>query len=94
AIEWTDATRGIVPGILRGMGKQRKAATINIGSYYFAVLPLGILAVFVLNKGIIGLWIAFSIGMSILSGSYIYLISRTDWDKEVEQCTARILNEV
>ncbi|KAJ2501216.1 ethionine resistance protein [Coemansia sp. RSA 1972] len=93
-IEWTDATRGIVPGILRGMGKQRKAAAINIGSYYFAVLPLGIIAVFVLNKGIIGLWIAFSIGMSILSGSYIYLISRTDWDKEVEQCTARILNEV
>ncbi|KAJ1747157.1 ethionine resistance protein [Coemansia sp. RSA 989] len=93
AIEWTDATRGIVPGILRGMGKQRKAAAINIGSYYFAVLPLGMIAVFVLDGGIIGLWMAFSFGMSILSGLYIYIITRTDWDKEVQQCTARILGE-
>ncbi|KAJ2363696.1 ethionine resistance protein [Coemansia sp. RSA 2610] len=45
AIEWTDASRGIVPGILRGMGKQRKAATINVASYYFVVLPLGVIAV-------------------------------------------------
>ncbi|KAJ2349773.1 ethionine resistance protein [Coemansia sp. RSA 2618] len=92
AIEWTDSIRGIVPGILRGMGKQRKAATINIGSYYFAVLPLGVLAVFVLDKGIVGLWIAFAIGMSILSGSYIYIMSQTNWDNEVEQCAARILD--
>ncbi|KAJ2299960.1 ethionine resistance protein [Coemansia sp. RSA 2706] len=63
AIEWTDASRGIVPGILRGMGKQRKAATINVASYYFVVLPLGIIAVFVLDKGILGLWTAFAVGI-------------------------------
>ncbi|KAJ2083452.1 ethionine resistance protein [Coemansia sp. RSA 988] len=89
-IEWADATRGIVPGILRGMGKQRNAAATNIGSYYFVVLPLAMVAIFVLDAGIIGLWIAFALGMTVLSGSYIVLIMRTDWNKEVDRCTARI----
>ncbi|PIA16637.1 MATE efflux family protein, partial [Coemansia reversa NRRL 1564] len=89
-IEWADATRGIVPGILRGMGKQKSAAAINVGSYYFVVLPLAIVAIFVLDTGIIGLWIAFALGISILSGSYIGLVLQTDWDKEVDRCTARI----
>ncbi|KAJ2802767.1 ethionine resistance protein [Coemansia guatemalensis] len=89
-IEWADATRGIVPGILRGMGKQRNAAAINVGSYYFVVLPLAMVAIFVLDAGIIGLWIAFALGMSILSGSYIGLVLQADWNEEVERCTARI----
>ncbi|KAJ1731138.1 ethionine resistance protein [Coemansia biformis] len=90
AIEWADATRGIVPGILRGMGKQRTAATINIGAYYFVILPLAALAVMALGKGIFGLWTAFAAGMCVLSGSYLFLVARVDWDREVEACTARL----
>ncbi|ORX67840.1 hypothetical protein DL89DRAFT_324022 [Linderina pennispora] len=70
-IEWTDATRAIVPGILRGMGKQRWAATINIGAYYCLVLPLGAMA-----------WAAFALGMSVLAAAYIVAILRTDWSRE------------
>ncbi|KAJ2159325.1 ethionine resistance protein [Coemansia sp. RSA 552] len=92
-IEWADAIRGIVPGILRGMGKQRMAATINIGAYYFAVLPLGLTAVFVMDAGIVGLWVAFALGMTILSGSYILLIAKTDWVAEAGRCVARIQAE-
>ncbi|KAJ2776388.1 ethionine resistance protein [Coemansia javaensis] len=90
AIEWTDATRGIVPGILRGMGRQRVAATINIGAYYLVVLPLAVVAVFGLHGGIGGLWVAFALGMCVLSGSYLYLISTIDWAREVERCAARL----
>ncbi|KAJ1929617.1 hypothetical protein EC988_010089, partial [Linderina pennispora] len=81
-IEWTDATRAIVPGVLRGMGKQRWAATINIGAYYCLVLPLGAMAVFALDLGIIGLWTAFALGMSVLAAAYIVAILRTDWSRE------------
>ncbi|KAJ2007178.1 ethionine resistance protein [Coemansia thaxteri] len=93
-IEWADATRGIVPGILRGMGRQRQAAVINIASYYFVVLPLAIVAVFGLGRGIVGLWAAFALGMSILSGLYIAVVSTTNWDKEVELCARRIAAHV
>ncbi|KAJ2696807.1 ethionine resistance protein, partial [Coemansia spiralis] len=81
-IEWADATRGIVPGILRGMGKQRRAASINIGAYYFVALPLAALAVLVLDACALGLWVAFAVGMYALSGSYLFLVARADWAKE------------
>ncbi|KAI9506158.1 ethionine resistance protein [Coemansia spiralis] len=89
-IEWTDATRGIVPGILRGLGKQRRAASINIASYYFVVLPFGIFSIYILNKGIVGLWVAFALGMSILSGAFIYTVATVNWDREIGLCAARI----
>ncbi|KAI8322453.1 MATE efflux family protein [Martensiomyces pterosporus] len=92
-IEWTDAIRGIVPGILRGMGKQRKAAAINVGSYYFVVLPLATIAIYGFGMGITGLWTAFAIGMSVLSGSYIIAIAFTNWSKEVDLCMARIASQ-
>ncbi|KAJ2875248.1 ethionine resistance protein [Coemansia aciculifera] len=93
-IEWTDATRGIVPGILRGMGRQRQAASINIAAYYLGVLPLATLTVLGLGKGIIGLWVAFALGMSVLSGLYIAAVITTDWDEEVELCATRIASHV
>ncbi|KAJ2811953.1 hypothetical protein H4S07_001731 [Coemansia furcata] len=93
-IEWTDATRGIIPGILRGMGRQRQAASINVASYYLGVLPLAMLAVIGFDKGILGLWIAFALGMTMLSGLYITAVIMTDWDLEVEQCSTRIAAHV
>ncbi|KAJ2734963.1 ethionine resistance protein [Coemansia sp. BCRC 34962] len=93
-IEWTDSTRGIVPGILRGMGRQRLAASINIASYYLGVLPLATLAVVGLGWGIVGLWAAFALGMSVLSGLYIAAVISTDWNREVELCATRIAPHV
>ncbi|KAJ2584738.1 ethionine resistance protein [Coemansia sp. RSA 1836] len=93
-IEWTDATRGIVPGILRGMGRQKQAALINFSSYYLGVLPLAALAVIGLDKGIVGLWVAFALGMTALSGLYIASIATTDWHQEVELSAARIAAHV
>ncbi|KAJ1719538.1 ethionine resistance protein [Coemansia erecta] len=89
-LEWTDAVRGIVPGILRGMGKQRLAAFINVGSYYFVVLPIASLAIYGFGMGIIGLWAAFGIGMSVLSASYITVTATTDWHNEARLCVERI----
>ncbi|KAJ2030880.1 ethionine resistance protein [Coemansia sp. S610] len=89
-IEWTDSTRGIVPGIMRGMGRQRQAASINIASYYLGVLPLATLAVVGLGWGVAGLWVAFALGMCVLSGLYIAAVVSTDWDREAELCATRI----
>ncbi|KAJ2364106.1 ethionine resistance protein, partial [Coemansia sp. RSA 2607] len=89
-LEWTDAVRGIVPGILRGMGKQRLAAFINVGSYYFVVLPIASLAIYGFGMGIIGLWAAFAIGMTVLSASYIAVTATTDWNTEARLCVERI----
>ncbi|KAJ2596103.1 ethionine resistance protein [Coemansia sp. RSA 1722] len=89
-LEWTDATRGIVPGILRGMGKQKKAAVINVSSYYFVVLPVASLAIYAFGMGIMGLWSAFAVGMTLLSGWYIATTVTTDWHKEAELCVDRI----
>ncbi|KAJ1646274.1 ethionine resistance protein [Coemansia erecta] len=89
-LEWTDATRGIVPGILRGMGKQRRAAIINVSSYYFVVLPVASLTIYGFGMGIFGLWSAFSLGMVLLSSWYIATTISTDWIKEAELCIDRI----
>ncbi|KAJ1813550.1 ethionine resistance protein [Coemansia sp. RSA 2675] len=89
-IEWTDSTRGVVPGIMRGMGRQRQAASINIASYYLGVLPLATLAVVGLSWGVAGLWVAFALGMCVLSGLYIAAVVSTDWDREAELCATRI----
>ncbi|KAJ1905281.1 ethionine resistance protein [Coemansia sp. IMI 209127] len=91
--EWADATRGIIPGILRGLGKQRRAASINVASYFLIILPLGTLAVFVLDKGIVGLWIAFALGMSLLSGSFLHTIATLDWAREADRSVARQSSE-
>ncbi|KAJ1872937.1 ethionine resistance protein [Coemansia sp. RSA 1722] len=89
-LEWTDATRGIVPGILRGMGKQKRAAVINVSSYYFVVLPVASLAIYGFGMGIFGLWSAFAVGMTLLSGWYIATTVTADWHKEAELCVDRI----
>ncbi|KAJ1802590.1 ethionine resistance protein [Coemansia sp. RSA 2598] len=90
-LEWTDATRGIVPGILRGMGKQKKAAMINISSYYLVVLPVASLAIYGFGMGIFGLWGAFAVGMTLLSSWYIATTVKTDWVKEAQLCIDRIV---
>lgn len=69
-------------GILRGLGKQKLAASIQILSIFLISLPLGCFLVFVCGMNVAGFWVGFLVRCLIAAGLFAYIIWRyLDWDQ-------------
>lgn len=76
-------------GSLRGMGRQHIAAAVNIVSYYFAALPLGIYLAFH-GWGLKGLWLGQCIALYLVGAIQWIIVAFTDWDHQVKQAFERM----
>lgn len=63
AFQLFDGTQAIATGVLRGVGDTRTAMVINVIGHWVLGLPVGYLLCFVLDWGVAGLWIGFSVGL-------------------------------
>lgn len=80
-------------GVLRGMGKQKIGAGVNLVAYYLLALPVGIWLAFNTGLGLAGLWIG-QCGALFLVGVGEYgLVLLTDWDVEVKRAEQRMEQE-
>ena len=76
-----DALRFVMIGVIKGLGLQDRILWIHMLTQGPQVIMLQILFVFVLDWGMIGIWLAkFLVEVTILT-SYIYILTTCDWEK-------------
>jgi MATE family multidrug resistance protein len=72
-------------GALRGVGKQKIGAIINLASYYALALPLGIYLAFWKDKGLKGLWLGNTLALGLVGFSEWLYVTSLRWPKEIEK---------
>ncbi|KAG9159733.1 hypothetical protein Leryth_007754, partial [Lithospermum erythrorhizon] len=77
-------------GVAVGCGWQTFVAYVNVGCYYVIGVPLGVLTGFYFNWGAKGIWIGMLGGTLMQTIILMWVIFRTDWNKEVEASMKRL----
>ncbi|OEL25868.1 Protein DETOXIFICATION 16 [Dichanthelium oligosanthes] len=78
-----DCIMGVLSGVIRGCGRQKIGASINLASYYLVGIPLGYFFAFVCHVGGMGLWFGLLSAMVVETILLICITLCTNWDKEV-----------
>ena len=89
----TDGVNNIAGGVLRGCGRQNIGALINLVTYWFLVVPLGLFLGLSQNQGAYGFWLALAAGMGIQSIVYSFVLLPLDWEVEVERAQDLVTRE-
>lgn len=84
-----DGLNGSCGGALRGMGRQHIGATVNIVSYYFGALPLGIWLAFN-GWGLVGLWVGQCIALYLVGFAEWAIVAWSNWDYQVKKAFERM----
>uniref|UniRef100_A0A9L0SEG3 Multidrug and toxin extrusion protein n=1 Tax=Equus caballus TaxID=9796 RepID=A0A9L0SEG3_HORSE len=84
-----DALAGTCGGILRGTGKQKIGAILNVVGYYVFGFPIGVSLIFAAKLGIIGLWSGLIVCVFFQAVFYMVYIFRIDWNRVAEQAQVR-----
>ncbi|KAI3931891.1 hypothetical protein MKW98_012301 [Papaver atlanticum] len=85
-----DGIQGVLSGTIRGCGRQKIGAFINLGAYYLVDIPSAILLAFVLHMGGKGLWLGIICALSVQVVSLLTATLRTDWEHEAKQAANRV----
>jgi MATE family multidrug resistance protein len=67
----SDGLQGVGAGILRGAGETRFTFVTNMVAYWVVGLPLSLLLAFGLGMGVVGLWCAFVVSLSVVAMSLV-----------------------
>ena len=65
AFQLFDGIQVVATGVLRGTGETRLPMLVNLVAHWAIGLPVGYAIAFSLDKGIVGLWVGLSIGLSL-----------------------------
>ncbi|KAI9787088.1 MAG: hypothetical protein M1839_003323 [Geoglossum umbratile] len=84
-----DGLNGSCGGALRGMGRQHIGAAVNVVSYYFGALPLGIYLAFH-GWGLEGLWVGQCIALYLVGFFEWGIVAVSNWEKEVLKAFSRM----
>ncbi|KAI9792927.1 MAG: hypothetical protein M1816_001249 [Peltula sp. TS41687] len=84
-----DGLVGSCGGSLRGMGRQHIGAIVNIVSYYFGALPLGIYLAFH-GWGLAGLWMGQCIALYLVGIIEWAIVAFSNWEYEVKKAFDRM----
>lgn len=88
-----DAMAVVANGVLRGCGRQKIGAVINLVGYYLLSLPVGISLTFKWGAGlgVTGFWLGQFLAQTILSLLLLsYQFCVIDWVKEVDLASRRL----
>ncbi|KAI9293670.1 MATE efflux family protein [Neoconidiobolus thromboides FSU 785] len=77
-------------GILRGQGKQKIGAIINIVSWYYFAIPIGMFMAFYLDYGLQGIWMGICIALFGTGSSLAYICLRSDWKSLILEAKVRV----
>ncbi|KAJ3702592.1 hypothetical protein LUZ61_006297 [Rhynchospora tenuis] len=80
----------ILSGVAVGSGWQSTVAYVNIGSYYFIGVPVGVLLGWLFKLGVLGIWAGMIGGTAIQTLILAILTIRCDWDKEALIASTRM----
>ncbi|KAH7533686.1 hypothetical protein FEM48_Zijuj04G0157800 [Ziziphus jujuba var. spinosa] len=80
----------ILSGVAIGIGWQGVVAYVNLATYYVIGLPIGCVLGFKTNLDVAGIWWGMIIGVLLQTLTLLFLISRTNWTKEVAKAADRL----
>ncbi|KAK6333486.1 hypothetical protein TWF718_011294 [Orbilia javanica] len=85
-----DSVAAAAGGILRGQGRQKIGAWVNLAAYYVLALPFSFFAAFKLGWGLLGLWSGVSIALLLVAIIETVIIMRTKWHAMVSEARERL----
>ena len=86
----SDGLQAANAGVMRGMGRQRLVAALNLFGFWLIGLPLGACLTFVAHVGVAGLWWGLAAGLACVAGVGAAVVLRTDWEAEARQARRRV----
>ncbi|PSR84702.1 Protein DETOXIFICATION like [Actinidia chinensis var. chinensis] len=89
-----DGLQSVLSGSVRGCGRQKAGAFINLGSYYLVGIPCALLFAFVLHMGGRGLWLGIICALIVQVLSLLTITLRNNWEEEAKKATERVYNSV
>ncbi|KAL5713481.1 hypothetical protein ACHQM5_015551 [Ranunculus cassubicifolius] len=89
-----DGIQSILSGAIRGCGRQKIGACVNLGAYYLVGIPTAILCAFVFHVGGKGLWLGLSSGLVVQAIALLIITIRTDWDKQAKNASERVYSSI
>ncbi|VVA94259.1 unnamed protein product [Arabis nemorensis] len=87
----SDSFLAVLSGIARGTGWQHIGAYANIGSFYLAGIPVGLILCFVVKLRGKGLWIGIFIGSTLQMIVLALVTFFTNWEKEAAKARDRVI---
>jgi MATE family multidrug resistance protein len=72
-----------VCGVLRGSVRPSLGAYVNLGSFYGVGLPFVVFMGFVMDMGLLGLWLGLLAAQMVCAAIMVLVLSRTDWMVQV-----------
>ncbi|XP_031275746.1 protein DETOXIFICATION 34-like [Pistacia vera] len=87
-----NSVQPVISGVAVGGGWQALVAYINLFCYYVVGLPLGFLLGYKMEYGVQGIWVGMICGTFLQTMILVYIIYKTNWNKEVEQTYERMRN--
>lgn len=89
-----DGFQGCTGGVLRGMGRQKTIALLNLGGFWVLGLPTGAALAFWLGFEVYGIWWGFVMGLGVCSALYMVVLSRIDWDEEARRALQNAVTDL
>ncbi|XP_048137498.1 protein DETOXIFICATION 29-like isoform X1 [Rhodamnia argentea] len=80
----------VLSGWAVGAGWQAVVAYVNIACYYLFGVPLGLIFGYKLDWGVKGIWCGMLMGTIVQTCVLIFMVSRTNWNKEASIAEERI----
>ncbi|KNA09774.1 hypothetical protein SOVF_150470 [Spinacia oleracea] len=80
----------VLSGVAVGSGWQSIVAYVNIGSYYFIGIPLGLLLGWKLHGGVTGIWGGMIMGTGVQTAILGIITMRCNWEKEAHKASTHI----
>ena len=84
---YMDCCQGLSCGIIRAIGYQKTAFTIQFIALWCILFPLAYYLAFFLDYGHLGLWYAAPVGASIINIGYTSIILFAPWQKLAEEAS-------
>ncbi|XP_045797683.1 protein DETOXIFICATION 34-like [Trifolium pratense] len=85
-----NSVQPVLSGVAVGGGWQGLVAYINLFCYYIMGLPLGFYLGYKGGYRVQGIWVGMICGTVLQTAILIYIICKTNWNKEVEQASERM----
>ncbi|KAL6331663.1 hypothetical protein AAG906_014313 [Vitis piasezkii] len=89
-----DGIQSVLSGMVRGSGKQKIGALVNLGAYYLAGIPSGALLAFVYHIGGKGFWTGIIVSLFLQALFLAIIILCTNWEKEAKKATDRVYDSM
>ncbi|KAL5549064.1 hypothetical protein UlMin_004295 [Ulmus minor] len=85
-----DGIQSILSGIVRGCGRQKIGAFVNIAAYYLVGIPIAIVLAFFFHIGGKGLWVGIIVALFMQALFLAIITIYTNWEKEVKKAYDRV----